>query len=120
MSRKQARPRATHEATLDLLQKTCRSCGTRLHMARHKQRKVTTLEGVYELRLKLYRCPNRECSCFGQTCRPEEEGGWALPHGEFGLDVIALVGMLRYQQQRSIPQIHQELLNRGVQVAQRT
>jgi len=52
--------------------------------------------------------------------RPEEEGGWALPHGEFGLDVIALVGMLRYQQQRSIPQIHEELLRRGLVVAQRT
>jgi hypothetical protein len=43
-----------------------------------------------------------------------------LPHGEFGLDVIALVGALRYQQQRSIPQIHEELQRRGVQVAQRT
>jgi hypothetical protein len=52
--------------------------------------------------------------------RPEEEGGWALPHGEFGLDVIALVGTLRYQQQRSIPQIHEELLRRGIQMAQRT
>jgi hypothetical protein len=43
-----------------------------------------------------------------------------LPHGEFGLDVIALVGALRYHQQRSIPQIHEELLRRGLQVAQRT
>jgi hypothetical protein len=34
--------------------------------------------------------------------------------------VIALVGTLRYQQQRSIPQIHQELLRHGVQVAPRT
>jgi hypothetical protein len=89
-------------------------------MARHKQRKVTTLEGVYELRLKLYRCTNRECSRFGQTCRPEEEGGWALPHGEFGLDVIALVGALRYQEKRSIAQIHEELKRRGVVVAPRT
>jgi RNA polymerase sigma factor (sigma-70 family) len=52
--------------------------------------------------------------------RPEEEGCWALPHGEFGLDVIALVGTLRYQQQRSIPQIRLELVQRGLQVAQRT
>jgi hypothetical protein len=39
---------------------------------------------------------------------------------EFGLDVIALVGALRYQQQRSIPQIHEELQRRGLQVAERT
>jgi hypothetical protein len=36
------------------------------------------------------------------------------------LDVIALVGTLRYQQQRSIPQIHEELLRRGLHIAQRT
>jgi len=120
MARKQARPRATHEATLDILDKTCRSCGKRLQMARHGHRKVTTLEGVYHLTLKLYRCPNAECARYHQMCRPEEEGRWALPHSEFGLDVIALVGTLRYQQQRSIVQIHEELKRRGVVVAQRT
>ena len=52
--------------------------------------------------------------------RPEAEGRWALPHGEFGLDVIALVGTLRYQQQRNVPQIHEELLKRGLCIAQRT
>ena len=89
-------------------------------MAKHKHRKVTTLEGVYQLTLKVYRCPNTQCTRFHQLCRPEEEGSWALPHGEFGLDVIALVGMLRYRQQRSIAQIHEELKKRGVVVAERT
>ena len=120
MARKRARPSATEQRTLDLLQTTCQVCGSRLQMARHGHRKVTTLQGVYALTLKLYRCQNRECPRFQQLCRPEEEGGWALPHGEFGLDVIALVGTLRYQQQRSIPQIREELLRRGLQVAQRT
>jgi len=120
MARKQARPRATHEARLDMLEKTCRSCGKPLQMARHGHRKVTTLEGVYRLTLKLYRCQNAECARYHQMCRPEEEGRWALPHGEFGLDVIALVGTLRYQEQRSIVQIHEELKRRGVTVAQRT
>jgi len=120
MARKRARPSATEQRTLDLLQTTCQVCGSRLQMARHGHRKVTTLQGVYALTLKLYRCQNRECPRFHQMCRPEEEGGWALPHGEFGLDVIALVGTLRYQQQRSIPQIHEELVRRGLEVAQRT
>jgi len=89
-------------------------------MACHSHRTVTTLGGVYRLTLKVYRCWNPACPRFHQVYRPEEEGAWALPHGEFGLDVIALVGTLRYQQQRSIPQIHQELLRRGIQVAPRT
>src|SRR5437660_12228111 len=63
---------------------------------------------------------NTACPRFHQPTRPEKEGGWALPHGEFGLDVIALIGTLRYQQQRSIPQIHQELQRLGLKIAQRT
>src|SRR6266699_6643421 len=120
MARKQARPRATQQQILEPLQTTCRACGKRMRMAFHSHRTVTTLQGVYRLTLKVYRCRNTACPRFHQVVRPEEEGAWALPHGEFGLDVIALVGPLRYQQQRSIPQIHEDLLRRGVIVAQRT
>jgi len=52
--------------------------------------------------------------------RPEEEGRWALPHGEFGLDVIALVGTLRYTAHHSILEIHQALCKRGISIAERT
>src|SRR5258708_9729188 len=120
MARKQARPKASQQVTLEPLQITCRACGSRMRMGHHSHRTVTTLPGITRLTLKVYRCRNTACSRFHQPTRPEEEGGWALPHGEFGLDVIALVGTLRYQQQRSIPQIHEELLRRGIQVAQRT
>jgi hypothetical protein len=120
MARKQARPRATQQQILAPLQTTCRACGKRMRMAFHSHRTVATLQGVYRLTLKVYRCRNTACPRFHQVVRPEEEGAWALPHGEFGLDVIALVGTLRYQQQRSIPQIHEDLLRRGVTVAQRT
>jgi hypothetical protein len=120
MARKQARPKATQQVTLEPLQRTCRACGSRMRMGHHSHRTVTTLQGVTRLTLKVYRCRNQACPRYHQPTRPEEEGAWALPHGEFGLDVIALVGMLRYQQQRSIPQIHQELLQRGLQVAERT
>jgi len=120
MARKQTRPQASHQQLLEPLQTTCRACGNRMRMTRHSQRTVTTLQGVTHLTLKVYRCRNTTCPRFHQATRPEEEGRWAVPHGEFGLDVIALVGMLRYQEQRSIPQIYQELQRRGVQIAQRT
>jgi hypothetical protein len=48
------------------------------------------------------------------------EGRWALPHGEFGLDVIALIGTLRFCDHRSVPEIHQALLARGMRIAERT
>src|SRR5262249_8070575 len=43
-----------------------------------------------------------------------------LPKHEFGLDVIAWVGTLRYAQHRSLPAIYQHLRHRGVAVAPRT
>jgi hypothetical protein len=52
--------------------------------------------------------------------RPEQEGRFALPEHEFGLDVIALVGTLRHAQHRSVPEIHAELTRRGVPVCLRT
>ena len=120
MARKQARPKASQQVTLEPLQITCRACGSRMRMGHHSHRTVTTLTGVTRLTLKVYRCRNQACPRYHQPTRPEEEGGWALPHGEFGLDVIALVGALRYQQQRSIPQIHEELQRRGLKIAPRT
>jgi hypothetical protein len=44
----------------------------------------------------------------------------ALPHHEFGLDVLALVGRLRHAAHRSVPEIHQELTRRGVPIALRS
>ena len=120
MARKQARPNASRQVILEPFQVTCRECGSRMRMGHHSHRTVTTLQGVTRLTLKVYRCRNQACVRYHQPTRPEEEGSWALPHGEFGLDVIALVGALRYQQQRSIPQIHQELRARGLVIAERT
>jgi hypothetical protein len=66
------------------------------------------------------RCQNADCSFYHRPNLPEEEGQWALPHGEYGLDVIALVGTLRYTSHRSIPEIHQALCDRGIRIAERT
>jgi hypothetical protein len=52
--------------------------------------------------------------------RPEAEGRLALPQHEFGLDVVALIGSLRYTQHRSVPEIHAELVRRGVAICPRT
>jgi len=78
------------------------------------------LEGVVELRLKMRRCRNADCALYKQPIRPEGEGALALPHGEVGLDVIARIGALRYAEHRSVPEIHRDLIGRGVVIAART
>jgi len=89
-------------------------------VAYHIHRKLMTLQGLCDLTVVVRRCRNQVCSRYQQPYRPEEEGRWALPHGECGLDVIALVGRLRYREHRSISEIHQQLKERQVAVCERT
>ncbi len=86
----------------------------------HARRTILTLQGLCQFTLVVRRCRNQECPRYHQPYRPEEEGRLALPHGECGLDVIALVGTLRYREHRSVSEIHQQLKQRGVQVCERT
>jgi hypothetical protein len=86
----------------------------------HNARTVTTLGGVTRLTLHIRRCHHAACSRYRCPYRPEAEGRLALPHHEFGLDVIALIGTLRHAQHRSVPEIHQELTRRRLPLAERT
>jgi hypothetical protein len=60
------------------------------------------------------------CFPYHVAYRPEEEGSWALPHGEFGLEVIALIGRWRFREHRSVPEMHRLLLSRGVSITERS
>ncbi len=81
---------------------------------------VTTLDGLLRLHLQIRRCENPGCTRHCRPYRPEAEGAIVLPQHEFGLDVIALVGALRYREHRSVPEIHRSLRERGVAIAERT
>ena len=120
MSRDHPRPKAASEIRLEPLDELCRGCTRRMWVAYHRIRTVATLDGPLRLRLVIRRCVNPECELYRYSHQPEEEGAFALPQGEFGLDVIALVGALRHAEHRSVPEIHRELLGRGVAVSERT
>jgi hypothetical protein len=61
----------------------------------------------------------QRCSRHRRPYRPEAEGALALPRHEFGPDVIATVGALRYAGHRSVPEIHRALRERGGDIAPR-
>src|SRR5215204_2954968 len=92
MARRQARPAASHQYRLEPYQRRCAACGGPAHVAYHSRRTVATLDGLYRLTLVVRQCQNPACPLYRRAYRPEEEGHWALPQGEFGLDVIALSG----------------------------
>jgi hypothetical protein len=120
MARRTHRPAPTRTYRLAPWRTDCAHCGHPLWVAYTSRRCVTTLQGVCQLILSVRECYNQACPLYHRPYRPEEEGHWALPHGEFGLDVIGLVGLLRYGEHRSLPEIHHRLLGRGVPLAERT
>jgi hypothetical protein len=120
MGRRGSRPVATQEQTLSPVQEECRGCGQRLWVAYHHHRTVVRLDGLWRLTIRVRQCVNAACAQYHRAVVPEEAGAWALPQGEFGLDIIALIGQLRSREQRSVPQIHQALRERGVAIAERS
>jgi hypothetical protein len=120
MARRTSRPIATHETTLTPLQESCEACGQPLWVAYHSHRDVMTLSGQWHLTLVIHQCVQPDCPNYHRRQRPEEEGRWALPHGEFGLDIIALIGQWRFREHRSVPEMHQALQARGISIAERS
>ena len=74
----------------------------------------------YPFRLQVRRCQNKDCDRYHQPYRPEAEGKYALPVHEFGLDIIAFCGAMRYQEHRRVPQIHQQLRSRNINISERS
>src|SRR6516225_10706857 len=120
MARTRSRPRPTRAQTLTPVTTHCPACGHRLWADYANHRTVTTLDAVTRLTLDIRRCHHLGCPRYRRPYRPEAEPHFALPHHEFALDVLALVGRLRHAEHRSVPEIHQELTRRGVAIALRS
>ena len=120
MGRQSMRPLPTRWRILETATRQCPECGGRLHCQYISRRAVVTLDGLLGLQLRVRRCVNPDCARFHRAFRPEAEGALALPQQEFGLDVIALVGRQRYGARASVPEIHAELVRRGVAISQRS
>ncbi len=120
MARRSARARPDRERVLWPVRRHCPACGARLRQRYDNCRTVATLTGLARLRLKIFRCETVTCPRHHQPYRPEGEGAIVLPQHEFGLDVIALVGALRYREHQSVPEIHRALRARGIPIAERS
>jgi Transposase, Mutator family len=120
MARVSARPRPERERVLAPARQTCPGCGGHMRLRYENRRTLVTLSGPMRLRLRIRRCEAPGCRRFHIPYRPEAEGTLALPQHEFGLDVVALVGLLRHREHRSVPEIHAAPRERGVDIAGRS
>jgi hypothetical protein len=115
---KTAEPTITRDLTPE--RTACPHCARPMWAEYTARRTIHTLAGVTRLNLTVRRCRNSACAGYKKPYRPEAEGAVALPRHEFGLDVVALVGRLRYAEHRSVPEIRAHLVSRQVSVSERT
>src|SRR5215203_5762641 len=120
MARLSARARPDRERVLRPARQLCPGCGGHMRLRYENRRTLVLLTGAVRLRLQIRRCEREGCSRYHVAYRPEAEGAIALPQHEFGLDVIALVGVLRHREHRSVPEIYAILRQRGVAIAERS
>src|SRR6266566_1595262 len=120
MARTHAQPTPSLSQSLAAHRRECVACGGPLWSAYWQERSILTLSGWLRLSLQIRRCTRYGCALFGRPYPPEEEGGYALPHGEIGLDVIASVGAQRFGEHRSVPEIHRALEARQLRVCERS
>ncbi len=120
MARLNKRDPADRQDVLRCESSACPSCGNDTYLAYHNDRRLIFLTGSVYYTIKVRRCRNQRCAAYKKPLRPEAEGALALPHSEYGLDVLALIGALRYGEHRTVPEIHATLLGRHVEVSERT
>lgn len=82
---------------------------------------IITLEETARVTNWGYRCVNRETICPQpeQVYRSAMADGLALKGYNFGLDVIVLVGQQRFEEHRTVREIHQGLRKQGVNISER-
>jgi len=120
MAKRACQPQPTSIKDLTPQRQNCPACSQRMWLDYTNDRTLVTLAGCMRLNLAIRRCHNRDCPGYLRPYRPEGEGRFALPKHTFGLDIIALIGALRYAEHRSVSEIHQVLLARDVSVSERT
>jgi len=120
MPRKHSRPPAPIQRQLTPCREHCWFCERRMWIIDTNVRTIVTLHGSVGCSVQIRACHNPECERFYRPYHPEEESLLVLPQAEFGLDVIAHVGHLRYAERKTVPEIHTALCARGVPIAMRS
>lgn len=88
----------------------CLECGSRLRRSHRIWNKyIIQFAGTIYAVSMGYRCPSDDCSS-DMIYRSAEAESLSLKYYSFGMDVIARVGELRFSMNRTLGEIHSELL----------
>lgn len=97
---------------LDVEERSCADCGQTMHVCTHRDRRLVTLEGPLQLKLRLFHCPISGCPGHTKTFSSAAEMGLSMPWWLISWDVFAWIGHRRLSRHWSVPQIRAELKDR--------
>jgi hypothetical protein len=111
MARRLPKELAWRNVVLEIDDPWCFACGGRMHVKKHRRRRVYTLAGPVCYVLKLMHCPHAACPNHRGTLSPEQELTLAMPRWLIGWDVFCWLGHRRFGRHWSVPQLRAELLD---------
>jgi hypothetical protein len=111
MARRLPKDLAWTEVVLRNGEPLCSLCSTRLHVKRHRRRRIYTLNGAFCYVVPMMHCSRGACPNHGRTFGPEQELMLALPRWLIGWDVFCWLGHRRFSRHWSVPQLRAELLD---------
>src|ERR1051325_1596241 len=109
--------RDSREVDLFPSTRRCPACRKPLRALSRKRRFIVRWDEQLDVTSHFLECPSSTCRLREAVHRPEEEGLLALRGYTFGLDVVAVIGELRFSPSRSLPEIPQHLLDEGLQIS---
>jgi hypothetical protein len=112
MARRWPTDLAWTEVVLEVENSKCDQCGRRMHVRKHRQHRIFSLEGPLHLICKLMQCMDPTCPNHHQTFGPEREWALTMPYWLIGWDVFCWLGHRRFARHWSVPQLRAELLDR--------
>ena len=96
---------------------SCPGCGSRLvrhHTAWSKH--IQTMRGNIHATNYAYACSSPGC---GRIFRSTEADMLSLPFRTYSIDIMVEIGFLRHDEKRSMPEIHKDLMARGIEICER-
>lgn len=111
MARHLPKDAAWREIVLEHDEPSCSVCARRMHVKRHRRRRVHTLEGPVVYVLKVMHCPQAACANHRRSFRSARESALALPRWLIGWDVFCWLGHRRFARHWSVPQLRAELVD---------
>jgi hypothetical protein len=111
MARRLPKDLAWMEVVLEHEEPLCSVCGTRMHVKRHRRRRVYTLKGPVCYVAPMIHCSDSACPNHCRTFGPEQELTLAMPRWLIGWDVFCWLGHRRFARHWSVPQLRAELLD---------